>query len=136
MKLKTWLPIVLALVLGVFAAVLAKSAMSARRAAAGPQVKLVVAKRPVAPGQALTAADLDVLAIAGATVPEGAHVRPDELVGRTVGAQIVKGQTVLESLLAPEGTASGLQALVPPGMRAMTIEVNQFSSVGGMITPG
>jgi pilus assembly protein CpaB len=69
-------------------------------------------------------------------MPEGARVRAEELVGRTVCAQIVKGQPVLESMLAPEGTASGLQALVPPGMRAMTIEVNEFSSVGGMITPG
>jgi len=51
MKLKTWLPIALALVLGVFAAMLAKSALSARRNAVGPQVKVVVAKRPIAPGE-------------------------------------------------------------------------------------
>jgi pilus assembly protein CpaB len=136
MKIKTWLPIALALVLGVFAAVLAKSAISARRAAVGPQVKVVVAKRPIAPGEALAVADLEVAAIAGTVLPEGAHAKPDEIIGRTAGAQLLKGQTVLETLLAPEGTLSGLQALVPPGMRAMTIEVNEFSSVGGMITPG
>lgn len=136
MKTKTWLPIVLAVVLGVFAAMLAKSAISTRRASVGPQMKVVVAKRPIAPGEALAAADLEVAAIAGTIMPEGAHGRADALVGRTVGAQLLKGQTILESLLAPEGTASGLQALVPPGMRAMTIEVNEFSSVGGMISPG
>jgi pilus assembly protein CpaB len=136
MKLKTWLPIALALVLGVFAAMLAKRAISARRSAVGPQVKVVVAKRSIAPGEALAAVDLEVANIAGTVMPDGAHAKPEEVVGRTVGATLLKGQTILETLLAPEGTLSGLQALVPPGMRAMTIEVNEFSSVGGMITPG
>ncbi|HEV2292513.1 MAG TPA: RcpC/CpaB family pilus assembly protein [Tepidisphaeraceae bacterium] len=56
--------------------------------------------------------------------------------GRTARGQLLKGQPVLESLLAPMGAAGVLQALVPAGMRAMTIEVNEFSSVGGMVTPG
>src|SRR5215213_4760479 len=107
MKIKTWLPIALALVLGTFAAILARSAVSARRAAVGPTVKLVVAKRAIAPGEALTASDLDVQVITGQTLPEGARSKPKEIVGRTASAQIVKGQPVLETLLAAEGTASG-----------------------------
>jgi Flp pilus assembly protein CpaB len=39
-------------------------------------------------------------------------------------------------MLAPIGSGSGLQALVPPGMRAVTIEVNEFSGVAGLISPG
>ena len=39
-------------------------------------------------------------------------------------------------MLAPIGSGSGLQALVPPGMRAITIEVNEYTGVGAMITPG
>jgi pilus assembly protein CpaB len=42
----------------------------------------------------------------------------------------------METLLATAGAGSGLQALIPPGMRAVTLEVNEFSSVGGMLEPG
>jgi pilus assembly protein CpaB len=49
---------------------------------------------------------------------------------------LAKGQTILETLLASVGSGSGLQALIPPGMRAVTLEVNEFSSVGGMLEPG
>src|SRR5690606_33654717 len=31
---------------------------------------------------------------------------------------------------------AGLQALIPEGMRAITIEVNEFSGLAGMIRPG
>jgi pilus assembly protein CpaB len=49
---------------------------------------------------------------------------------------LVKGQPVIESLLAPIGSGSGLQALVPEGMRAITVEINEFSGVGGLLQPG
>jgi pilus assembly protein CpaB len=48
----------------------------------------------------------------------------------------IKGQPVVAAILAPEGAAAGLQALVPRGMRAITIEVNEFSGVAGLLTPG
>ncbi|MGB7157935.1 MAG: Flp pilus assembly protein CpaB, partial [Tepidisphaeraceae bacterium] len=137
MNVKTWLPICLALVLGVIAAKLANDAVSSRKGDnATAAVKLVVAKRPIAPGEALAAEDLEIRPIAADAPPEGAYTSPSDLVGRTAQAQLVKGQPVTESMLAPQGTASGLQALVPPGMRAMTVEVNEFSGVGGMVTPG
>jgi len=135
MKVKTWLPICLALVLGVIAAKLAKDSMSSRKGPA-TSVKLVVAKRAITPGESLSAADLEVRPIAAEALPEGAHSDASRLVGRTARADLVKGQPVLESLLAAAGAASGLQALVPPGMRAMTIEINEFSGVGGMVMPG
>jgi pilus assembly protein CpaB len=42
----------------------------------------------------------------------------------------------MDSLLAPRGSGVGLQALVPKGMRALTVEVNETTGVAGMITPG
>jgi pilus assembly protein CpaB len=136
MKTKTWLPLALALVLGVFAAMLAKRAMSSRKTAAAGTVKLVVAQRAIVPGDALTVADLELRTITADALPEGAHLEASELIGRAAQTQIARGKPVLESMLAPRGSPTGLQALVPPGMRAMTIEVNEFSSVGGMVTPG
>ena len=43
---------------------------------------------------------------------------------------------MLNGFLAPTGAGSGLQALVPEGMRAITVEVNEFSGVAGMLIPG
>jgi pilus assembly protein CpaB len=34
------------------------------------------------------------------------------------------------------GSGGGTQALIPPGMRAMTIEINEVSGVAGLLTPG
>jgi pilus assembly protein CpaB len=48
----------------------------------------------------------------------------------------VRGSPVLESMLAPKGSGSGLQALIPPGMRAITVEINEFSGVAGNLVPG
>ena len=48
---------------------------------------------------------------------------------------IGKGQPIVETMLTQEGSGSGLQALVPKGMRAVTIEVNEFTGVAGLIVP-
>ena len=135
MKIKTWLPIALALVLGLFAAMLAKRGMSSKPATART-AKVVFAQRAIAPGESLSLTDLEMRTIPVDAMPAGVLADAASLVGRTAQAQIATGKPVVESMLAPKGSASGLQALVPPGMRAMTIEVNEFSSVGGMITPG
>jgi pilus assembly protein CpaB len=70
------------------------------------------------------------------SVPEGAFTEPQQLVGRVVENRTIKGQPIVAAILAPEGAAAGLQALVPKGMRAITIEVNEFSGVAGLLTPG
>jgi pilus assembly protein CpaB len=49
---------------------------------------------------------------------------------------MTKGQLVTSSLLARKGTLGGAQAMVPEGMRAVTLEVNEYSGVGGLLTPG
>ena len=59
-----------------------------------------------------------------------------ELEGRVLATAAVKGSPVLQSMLAPKGSGSGLQALIPDGMRTITIEINEFSGVAGNLVPG
>jgi pilus assembly protein CpaB len=59
-----------------------------------------------------------------------------DVVGRVVTTQLVKNQSVLETLLAPKGALGGVQAMVPDGYRAVTLEVNEYSGVAGLLTPG
>lgn len=138
MRLTTWIPLGLAIVLGLAAAFVARGMMSNRKAAGqGPQLqKVVTAAVNVAPGSALKPTDLTTGQVAGETRPEGSYAELNELVGRVVTSPVVKGQVVVEPLLAPKGALAGVQNLVSDGMRLTTVEVNEFSSLAGLLAPG
>lgn len=56
--------------------------------------------------------------------------------GRGVIIPISKGEFILPSKLAPENAGAGLPALIPPGMRAVSVRVNEVVSVAGFVGPG
>ena len=139
MNVKTWIPLALAIVLGLIAAKVASDTLVRNRGAAqGPakSVNVVVARVPVAPGEALTAEMLTLGPISGELPPPNSFAQPGEVVGRVAAAPLLVGQPVVETLLAAKGAAAGLQALVPRGMRAITVEVNETTGLAGMIVPG
>jgi pilus assembly protein CpaB len=140
MNMKTLVPLVVALALGLVAAVMGKSMMGKGNAAAGgPGMKLtrqVVAREDLAPGATIREADVAVKDVpADAASPHAFAALPD-VVGRVVTTQIVKGQAVMNTLLAPAGAAGGLPAMIPEGKRAVTIEVNEVSGLAGLLVPG
>jgi pilus assembly protein CpaB len=139
MNAKAMVPLVLAVVLGLVAALLVRSAMSHKPIVpTGPSnlVTVVVAKQDADPGHALSIEDLGTAHVPADAAPGEVFSDPAQLVGRVTVSPLVKGETVLDNLLAPTGSGSGLQALIPPGMRAVTLEVSEFSGVGGMLEPG
>jgi pilus assembly protein CpaB len=141
MNIKTWIPLIVAVVLGLIAAKLGRDMLANRPKANADATKyspIVVTDDDLEPGHKLTADDLVVSKIAAGE--EGAPVigfdSPDKLIGRVLLTRLVQGQPIFDNSLAPEGTGAGLQALVPPGMRAITVEVNEFSGIAGLILPG
>src|SRR5947207_6035724 len=138
MNWKTFIPLLLAIVLGLVAAKVARDTLNRQHQPApqGHLTSIVVTKRSVAPGQELAAEDLTLGQVSPETAPEQSFDSIAAVLSRTAKVELVKGQAVVEPLLAEKGTGSGLQALVPAGMRAITIEVNEFSGVGGTIAPG
>jgi pilus assembly protein CpaB len=56
--------------------------------------------------------------------------------GRVTVVPLLQGQAVTSTLLAPRGMGPGLQAAVPMGMRAETIEINEMTGVAGYLVPG
>jgi pilus assembly protein CpaB len=68
-------------------------------------------------------------------VTEGTFASADSAVDRVVRTDIYIGEAILESKLAPRGSASGFLGLIPPGLRAMTVAVNVVSGVSGFILP-
>lgn len=59
----------------------------------------------------------------------------NEIVGKMAKERIVKGEPILFERLYPEKKTS-MAYVIPKGMRAVTISVNEIIEVGGFITPG
>ncbi len=139
MKIKTWIPIALAMVLGLSALFVTKNMLGRNdkpEVVSATTTRIVVAKRDIAPGHVITAEDLAMTGASDEMTPDGVFFNSSELLGRVTAVALVRGQTVLAPMLAPEGSGSGLAALVPDGMRAITIEVNEFSGLAGLLRPG
>jgi pilus assembly protein CpaB len=68
-------------------------------------------------------------------LPEGHFSDVEELVGRVIKVEAFPGDVIIESKLAPVGSEGGFSSIIPPGMRALTVEVNTFVGVGGFILP-
>jgi pilus assembly protein CpaB len=131
-------PLVVALILGLLAAKMAWD-MVQRRQSVSQNVKhpqMVIAKQAIAAGAAIQPDDLTMGDVSSDVVPENVFRNPDELVGRVAEVPIVQGQAIMGTLLAPRGVQPGLQAIVPPGMRAMTLEIDELRGVAGNLNAG
>jgi pilus assembly protein CpaB len=98
--------------------------------------QIVVAKRTVDAGQILTDDDLALGDVSSDAVPDSLFRTTDQVVGRVTVVSIVQGQAISTTLLAPRGSGAGLQAAVPVGMRAVTVDINEITGVAGYIVPG
>jgi pilus assembly protein CpaB len=139
MKLKAALPLVVALILGLAAAVLVKRQMQAGSGGPPESSKLVAvaaAKRDVPSGHELTAEDVTTTNLPPEALPSQYFKTPGELVGRVTTGGLVKGQIIAETQLAGANAGTGAAALLPEGKRALTVQINEFSGVAGMLTPG
>jgi len=97
--------------------------------------KLIVAARNLEPGTLIREADLHASDWPGA-IPEGVIQKKDEIIGRGVISRIQGNEPFVESRLAPKGGGAGLAALIPNGMRAVAIRVNEIVGVAGFVVPG
>jgi pilus assembly protein CpaB len=61
---------------------------------------------------------------------------PAKLVGRVATTPILKGEAILEAKLASSDAGAGLAALLPPGMRAVAVRVDDVVGVAGFVHPG
>jgi pilus assembly protein CpaB len=139
MNWKAWAPLILASVLGLVAAKVGRDIIVRAQHAgtsAGRLVQIVAARADMDAGHLIAETDLLLTTVAAESVPRGSFRKKDEAVGRVLMLPVVKGQTILESVLAAPGSGFGPQALVPQGLRAVTIEVNEASGVAGLIAPG
>ena len=97
---------------------------------------VLIAARDVQIGTRVTDGDIKVVHLPPADLPAGVYSPKSKLVGRGVILPISKGEFFLPSKLAAEASGSGLPSLIPPGMRAVSVRVNDVVSVAGFVIPG
>jgi len=100
---------------------------------------VVVAKEPLRFGTELNASMLEEVPWPAATTPSGAFTKiSDVLAGgrRVVLTAIEPNEPLLSLKITGPGQRATLSALVKPGMKAVTIRVNDVEGVGGFVLPG
>ena len=99
-------------------------------------VRVVVAADDIEVGAKLKASDLGVITVPQSSIPSGAFSSPTKLVGRGAVLPIGKGDFILPNKLAAVDAGAGLPSMIPPGMRAVSVRVNDVVSVAGFVQPG
>ena len=67
---------------------------------------------------------------------QGSFASPDALVGRGLIQPVRANEPLTENKLAPVEAGAGLPPSIPPGMRALSVRVNDVIGVAGFTTPG
>jgi pilus assembly protein CpaB len=97
---------------------------------------VVVAAADLQLGAALTKEDLRVVSFPSGQAPAGAFAQTDEIVGRGLIVSVVKNEPILPAKLASKEAGAGLPPVIPDGMRAVSVRVNEVIGVAGYVLPG
>src|SRR4029453_13998335 len=100
---------------------------------------VVVAKQALLFGTELNASMLQEVPWPSNALPSGAYAKIQDIVSggrRVVLSAIEANEPVLALKVPGAGQRATLSALVKPGMKAVTIRVNDVEGVGGFVLPG
>jgi pilus assembly protein CpaB len=106
------------------------------RGASAKMTPVVVAASSLDLGAALRAEDLRTINWPAEAVPAGTFSDPQELVGRGLITPVSQNEPLLPAKLAPIGAGAGLPPMIPDGMRAVSVRVNDVIGVAGYVLPG
>ena len=152
MRATTVISLVLALILAALAVVGVKSWMAAQRMAISEQAQqvvvetpknyVVVARVPMGFGDRITAERVELLDWASDRLPAGAFTSIDAVVGgnddsaRYALGSITPGEMILPGQITFPGQRAKLSTAISPGMKAVSIRVNDVLGVAGFVLPG
>jgi pilus assembly protein CpaB len=128
---------IVALAFGAVVSLFVYKNLEARGASnAEPGVDVIVAADDIQVGARVEEHDVNTVRYPASALPTGTFNKRSKVMGRGVILPISKGEFILPSKLAPENAGSGLPSLIPPGMRAVSVRVNEVVSVAGFTGPG
>jgi pilus assembly protein CpaB len=100
------------------------------------QVRLAVAARDIPLGAVLAAEDVRLVDWPGEVLPIGYAGSAEELVGRGVLRELRANEPIMSEKLADRDGGGGLPILIPKGMRAVSVRVDEVVQVAGFVTAG
>jgi pilus assembly protein CpaB len=99
-------------------------------------VPVVVAADDIQVGVKLADHDVRMITLPQSAVPPGAFSATSKVLGRGAVLPMSSGEFILPSKLAAVNAGAGLPSMIPPGMRAVSVRVNDVVSVAGFVQPG
>jgi|YelNatPaOPRAMG01_1025707.scaffolds.fasta_scaffold30908_5 pilus assembly protein CpaB len=133
--------VMLAGLAAMLASVVVYSALKRRDAevkqALAKTVHIVVASRDLPLGAKIDAGSLRLARWSSDALPEGAFSNPQQLIGSFVKSPFVRNEPIVASkLFMGQKTAGVLPLLIPAGMRAVSVPVDEVSDIAGFVLPG
>jgi pilus assembly protein CpaB len=133
-----WL-IIVALAFAALAAWLATRWMQTRMEAMDPNKltlsNVVIATRDIPLGQRLQKADIRVGRAITTSIPPDAFTKTENVIGHVSKSTLFSGEVLIDRRLSKYVGGSALAAVLEPGMRAVTVRVDDVIGVGGFVLP-
>jgi pilus assembly protein CpaB len=130
----------LAMVAAVLAAIVVFSALKNREAqvqvALAQTQDIVVAARDVHLGEKLSIADVKLVKWSRQSEPVGAFTDPAMVGNSFARDELVAGQPVTQrNLISADSVPGVMPMIIPPGMRAMSVAVDEVGDISGFVKP-
>lgn len=101
-----------------------------------PQIQVVVAAHPLANGALITPGDVKLIGWPADALVPGSFSKVEDVTNRGLLTAVLENEPLTESKLAAVGAGAGLPPTITPGMRAISVRVNEVVGVAGFVTPG
>jgi pilus assembly protein CpaB len=103
----------------------------------GETEPVLIAVARIERGAMLRAEDVEVRNWPKGIAPAGALRDLDQALNRAAIGSLASGEIILDAKLSPKNSSRGLAALIPPGMRAFTVQASHMTTnVAGFVLPG
>jgi pilus assembly protein CpaB len=106
------------------------------QAAGLPTRPVIVAAVNLDLGAELRPEDVRIVEWPATSVPPQAFGTAQEVIGRGLIQPVVQNEPILASKLASKEAGAGLPPIIPEGMRALSVRVNDVVGVAGYVLPG
>lgn len=106
------------------------------KASSEPAREIVIAADVIPIGAALTRDRLKLARMPQSLIPKGAFSKVEEVEGRAAISPILNGEPVVDARLTASHGGVGIAPLIPSGLRAVAVRVNDVVAVAGFVLPG
>ena len=101
-----------------------------------PTRPVVVAAADLDIGAELTREDIRIIDWPANAMPANAISDPKDVIGRGIVLPLIQNEPILPLKMASKEAGSGLPPAIPPGLRAVSVRVNEVIGVAGYVLPG